>query len=141
MAMAGTDPGTTQSGTSRVLRRSRTDRGVGGVCGGLGVYFGLDPIVFRIAFVILALAGGGAGVPIYLVAWILMPEGQSTPPSPEARSTNPASLVIGALFVAIGLGLLADMVAPWFDRLFWPALLVGLGIFVITGSRSREGTK
>jgi phage shock protein C len=138
MAMASTDPGTAQSGSSRVLRRSRTDKMVGGVCGGLGVYFGLDPIVFRIAFVILALAGGGAGLPIYLVAWILMPEGQSTPPDPEARSTNGATLVIGTLFVAMGLGLLADMVAPWFDRLFWPALLVGLGVFVIVGARKGE---
>lgn len=140
MAMASTDPGTAESGTSRVLRRSRTDKVVGGVCGGLGVYFGLDPILFRIAFVILALAGGGVGVPLYLVAWIVMPEGESTPPSPEARSTNGASLVIGTIFVAMGLGLLAEMVVPWFDRMLWPVLLVGLGVFVIAGAR-REGSK
>lgn len=135
MAMANTDPGTARSGESRVLRRSRTDRVIGGVCGGLGAYFGLDPALFRIAFVILALAGGGAGLPIYLVAWIITPEGESTPPGSEARSTNPASLVMGTIFVAIGLGLLAEMMFPWFDRMLWPALLVGLGVFVITGAR------
>jgi phage shock protein C len=140
MAMASSNRGTATPGESRVLRRSRTDRVVGGVCGGLGVYFGLDPILFRIAFVVLALAGGGAGLPLYLVAWLIMPEGESTPPDAEARTTNGASLVIGTIFVALGLGLLADRVVPWFDRMFWPALLVGLGIFVITGS-GRERTK
>lgn len=140
MAMASTDPGTAKPDSSRVLRRSRTDKVVGGVCGGLGVYFGLDPTLFRIAFVILALAGGGAGLPLYLVAWIIMPEGESTPPGPETRSTNGASLVIGTLFVAMGLGLLAEMVVPWFDRMIWPILLVGLGVFVIAESR-KEGSK
>jgi phage shock protein C len=140
MAMANTDPGTARSTESRVLRRSRTDRVIGGVCGGLGAYFGLDPALFRIAFVILVLAGGGAGLPIYLVAWIITPGGESTPPGPESPSRNPASLVVGTIFVAMGLGLLAEMMFPWFDRMLWPVLLVGLGVFVITGTR-REGSK
>lgn len=52
----------------RLLRRSRDDRVIGGVCGGLGRYLGVDPVLLRIAMVILAIAGGG-GILIYLVAW------------------------------------------------------------------------
>ena len=55
------------------LTRATDDKVVGGVAGGLGRYFGIDPIVFRIAFVVLALAGG-SGVLLYLLAWVLVPD-------------------------------------------------------------------
>src|SRR4051812_6174053 len=55
------------------LTRSRTDRVAGGVAGGLGRYFGVDPILFRIAFVALTIAGG-AGLAAYGAAWLLLPE-------------------------------------------------------------------
>jgi len=54
------------------LRRTRDDRVIGGVCGGLGRYLGVDPVLMRIAFVILAFAGGG-GILVYLIAWVLIP--------------------------------------------------------------------
>ena len=54
------------------MRRTRDDRVIGGVCGGLGRYLGVDPVLMRIAFVILAFAGGG-GILVYLVAWVLIP--------------------------------------------------------------------
>ena len=55
------------------LYRSRTDRMIGGVCGGLGRYLGIDPIIVRLFFILLAI-GKGIGVLIYFVLWILMPE-------------------------------------------------------------------
>lgn len=58
--------------TSKRLYRSRTDSVIGGVSGGLGKYFNIDPIVIRILFVVLALAGGG-GVLIYAIAWMVTP--------------------------------------------------------------------
>jgi phage shock protein C len=45
-----------------------------GVCGGLGEFFGLDPVWFRLIFVIAALPGGIPGVPIYLICWLIIPE-------------------------------------------------------------------
>jgi phage shock protein C len=45
-------------GGQRVVRRSRSERVVAGVCGGIGRYLGVDPVLLRIAFVILALANG-----------------------------------------------------------------------------------
>ncbi len=58
---------------SKRLYRSLTDRKFAGVAGGLGEYFLMDPLLLRLAFVILALAGGG-GVLIYVVLWIVTPE-------------------------------------------------------------------
>ena len=55
------------------MKRSRADRMLGGVCGGIAAYFdGLDPVIVRVATVALVFAGG-IGVAPYLAAWILMP--------------------------------------------------------------------
>ena len=54
------------------LYRSRTDRMIGGVCGGIAEYFNVDPTLVRLAGVILLFAG--IGVPAYLIAWIIVPE-------------------------------------------------------------------
>jgi phage shock protein C len=56
----------------RHLYRSRTNKVICGVCGGLGKYFGIDPLIFRILFVLIAL-GGGAGVLIYIIMAIIVP--------------------------------------------------------------------
>jgi phage shock protein C len=55
------------------LRRSRTDRWVGGVCGGLAEFFGISVFWFRLAFVILLIPGGLPGLVPYLVMWIIIP--------------------------------------------------------------------
>jgi phage shock protein PspC (stress-responsive transcriptional regulator) len=56
-----------------LLRRSYTDRMAGGVAGGLARYFGVDPMIVRIAFVVLTVVGG-AGVPLYLAGLLLIPD-------------------------------------------------------------------
>ncbi len=70
----------TDTGPSRPLRRRTTDRIAAGVCGGLADQVGIDIAIVRIAFVLLALLGG-AGIPLYVAAWLLIPaqgEAQST---------------------------------------------------------------
>jgi phage shock protein PspC (stress-responsive transcriptional regulator) len=57
----------------RTLRRSRTDRVGAGVAGGLGEYFGVDPVLFRVLFATAAFFGG-AGLLLYLLAWTVIPE-------------------------------------------------------------------
>jgi phage shock protein C len=54
------------------LYRSRTQRWLAGVCGGLGQYLGLDPTAIRVLFVLLALMVGG-GFLLYLLLWIIIP--------------------------------------------------------------------
>ncbi|RME83235.1 MAG: PspC domain-containing protein [Caldilineae bacterium] len=55
------------------LYRSRKDRMIAGVCGGLGEYFNIDPTLIRLALLFLVIWGGG-GVLVYLIAWIVIPE-------------------------------------------------------------------
>lgn len=56
------------------LYRSRTDRMIGGVCGGLAEYFDIDPVIIRIIAVILLLPGGLPGFVPYLILWLVVPE-------------------------------------------------------------------
>jgi phage shock protein PspC (stress-responsive transcriptional regulator) len=78
-----------RSGTR--LYRSRTDKMLGGVLGGLGAYLGVDPLVLRIAAVLLGLMSTGTFVIAYVVLWVLVPEDPfpavspgSAPPAPPA---------------------------------------------------------
>ncbi len=56
------------------LYLSRTDRKIGGVCGGLGEYYEKDSTLIRILFVLLALFSFGSGIVIYLVMWLIVPK-------------------------------------------------------------------
>ncbi len=56
------------------LFRSREHRMIAGVCGGVGEYFDIDPVVIRLIFAVATILGWGSTVVIYIIAWILMPE-------------------------------------------------------------------
>jgi phage shock protein C len=56
------------------LRRSSDNRILLGICGGLGEFFGINPIWFRLAFVIAAIPGGLPGILLYLILWVIMPK-------------------------------------------------------------------
>ncbi|SRR6056297_1548240 len=58
------------------LYRDPDNRILGGVCGGMGAYFKVDPILFRILFILIALAGG-SGIIIYLILWLVVPEAKT----------------------------------------------------------------
>ena len=55
------------------LYRSRNDRKLAGVCGGIAEYYGWDPTLVRVAWIVLTLLGG-SGILIYLILWLVMPE-------------------------------------------------------------------
>ena len=127
------------SGTSadlRRVRRSRRDRVFGGVCGGLGRYFGVDPVLLRVAAVALALSGG-VGLLAYLVAWILIPEETGDEYGPAVRGGAQGwTVVVGAVLVASGVLLLIRDLVPWFSMaLFWPLVVVGVGVLIMTSAR------
>ncbi|MEX2240491.1 MAG: PspC domain-containing protein [Burkholderiales bacterium] len=73
----GAQPG---PGNGKRLRLSAGDRMIGGVCGGLGEFLELDPVLFRAAFLVLAVVGG-LGILLYLVLWLLIPG-----PAPEGAA-------------------------------------------------------
>jgi phage shock protein C len=119
-------------GGPRVVRRSRGERVIAGVCGGIGRYLGVDPMLLRIAFIVLALANG-LGVIAYVVAWVAIPEerpGQPLAAAPEPRRET-GRLVLGGSLVVLGLVLLVDRLAPNLDELFWPVAVVAVGVAVM----------
>jgi phage shock protein C len=61
------------NGSRPSLRRSRSDRILAGVCGGLGQFFGVSPIWFRLAFLIALIPGGVPGILAYLILWVIIP--------------------------------------------------------------------
>lgn len=121
----------------RRVRRSRTDRVFGGVCGGLGRYLNVDPILLRIAAVALALSGG-LGVLAYLIAWLVIPEENGTEPATPTPGVNRhgVAVVVGASLVALGALLLVQQVVPWFSSaIFWPIVIVAVGVAVVFSAR------
>lgn len=77
-----------RSGTR--LYRSRDDRWLGGVLGGLGRYLGVDPLVLRLATVLLTILGAGSFVIAYIVLWVLVPEEPLTVETPASTSSTGA---------------------------------------------------
>ena len=64
------------------LYRSKTDRFIGGVAGGMAQYFNLDSSIMRLIFVAFALFGG-PGILVYIIMWIIVPEEPAPLPPPE----------------------------------------------------------
>lgn len=127
----------------RRLVRSRDDRVVAGVCGGLGEYLGVDAVLIRIAALILVFAGG-AGIVLYAIGWIAMPDGEATEPGeePVPASTEPpertrGAVLLGLVFVALGAFFLVDEI--WADVLawkyVWPIALIAVGAVVLLRAR------
>src|SRR5919106_5752245 len=90
----------------RRLLRSRDDRVISGVAGGLGKYFDVDPVFFRVGFVALAFLGG-IGLLLYVAALLFVPSEDPTGGEPPPRSR--AVTIAGAVaLVIVGLALVAD---------------------------------
>lgn len=64
--------------TRHKLRRSRNNRVIAGVCGGLGDFYGIKAFWFRLLFLILFLPGGLPGLIPYLILWIIIPKAKRT---------------------------------------------------------------
>jgi phage shock protein C len=129
---ASPPPPPTGPRAERLLRRSSDDRLLAGVCGGLGRYLGVDPVLLRIAAVVLALANG-LGLIAYVIAWIVIPEERSGQPAAGARPPRQemGRLVLGGSLVVLGLVLLLDRLAPDLQRLFWPLAVVAAGAAIM----------
>ena len=130
----------TPTPSPRRLLRSRDDRVVGGVAGGLGKYFNLDPVFFRVGFVALAFLGG-LGALLYLAALLFVPSEDPAGGDPPRRS-RALTIAGAALLVVVGGAILADG-GWWFGGfLFGPlgALLVlGAVVWWLVWGRAGSG--
>jgi phage shock protein C len=126
----------TQSPANRPqLRRSRQHRVIAGVCGGFGDYLGIDPVVVRIVMVALIFAG--VGVLAYIVGWIVMPDTApgEPEPAPSAQDRRAVAVVVGAGLIAIGGLQVMRYAMPGHHDVFWPIVLVVVGVAVLLTSR------
>jgi phage shock protein PspC (stress-responsive transcriptional regulator)/predicted membrane protein len=92
---------TAEAPRPRRLRRSKRDRMIAGVAGGIGDYFRIDPVLVRIGFVALALFGG-AGLIVYPVAWVLVPDHDGAPRGIR-EILKLGAIVVSALALSFGL--------------------------------------
>lgn len=121
---------------SRWLTRSLTDRVWGGVCGGLGIYLGLNPWWVRAAFIILGVFTAGTGVLIYLALWLILPpETLADLSLHERRVTNAETVIlIGGVVIAMGLIVLArnlDVLAGENGDAFVPLVIIVFGLTLL----------
>src|SRR5215217_490289 len=110
----------------RRLTRSSSDKLIGGVAGGLGRYFGVDPILFRIAFVVLTFAGG-VGVIAYIGLLAFVPADDDSRIFGSRRDANVVGAVLLGLLVVIILGPPFFFIGP---ALIPIALLIGIGLLL-----------
>ena len=106
----------------RIRRTRGADRKVAGVAGGLARHLDIDPIILRVAFVVLVFFGG-AGLLLYGACWLLLPEDGSAgaPLSLDDRNRSIALVVIGAVSVLLVLG---DSIGQF--GFPWPLALIAL---------------
>ena len=114
--------------SEKKLYRSVSNRVIAGVCGGIGEYFEIDPVIIRVLFVVAAL-GGGFGVLMYIVLWIVIPEygthaapvAHTTPQHDDARSRNTLAWVL----LVFGVAMLFNNFFPRIDLFrLWPLVLI-----------------
>ena len=132
---------TLQTPMVKRLERSRSEKMLAGVCGGLGRYFDIAPAVFRLGFVVLTLLGG-AGILVYIAAVLVMPkEGEESSVAEDVlkkRREHPARLVALGLIAVAVLSLLArastwpSAGAAWF-------LVLAAGVVLLWTSSRRRG--
>ncbi|GIU92334.1 MAG: hypothetical protein KatS3mg011_1240 [Acidimicrobiia bacterium] len=117
--------------------RSRSDRVIAGVCGGLARSLGVDPILIRVAFLAAAFIQG-VGLLAYIVLWLVMPEEDSTTGNERDTVPNPAlRRTVGWVMVGVGALVLADRLAPGLGDLLWPAALIAIGLVLALGKGPR----
>lgn len=132
-------------GEAKRLYKSRTNRMIDGVCGGVAEYFGLDPTLVRIAWVLLTLLGG-SGILLYIIAMIVMPANPSFVLRPEGASVTTSSasnhrfwgillVIVGALLLMSNLGLWHRWWGFSWDVML-PTVLILAGIAFLFGGRN-----
>ncbi|MGH2774067.1 MAG: PspC domain-containing protein [Actinomycetota bacterium] len=118
------------------------DRVVGGVAGGLADYFGIDPLLVRLAFAGFALIGGG-GLVLYVLGWIFIPErgeGETVGKAPRvdaAKYLGFGLVAIAALIFIDGIGFGPRGMGP-FEHIFFATILVGLGVYLLRKESAPE---
>ncbi|MFJ6778119.1 PspC domain-containing protein [Streptomyces yangpuensis] len=121
------------------LRRSKRDKVLAGVCGGLGRYFDLDPVVFRIVLGVLAVTGG-VGLIFYGFAWLLLPqEGEEDSEAKKLLTGRIEGATLAAVFAAlVGCALFLSMLDNGALAVFSVLVVLALGGASYWSQRRRQ---
>ncbi|WP_222194195.1 PspC domain-containing protein [Modestobacter italicus] len=128
------------------LRRSRSDKVIGGVAGGLAEYTGIDALLWRVGAIALTLAGG-SGIIIYLLLWLLMPAapaaqpGDPAPRTPSGPRSPVPGVTVAALLIVLGLGVLVTQFTDLDlgPRGFLGSALLVVGVGLVVGALTGVG--
>jgi phage shock protein PspC (stress-responsive transcriptional regulator) len=137
---------------NKKLYRSRKDKMLGGVAGGIAEYFEIDPVILRIIFAVTFFVFGG-GLLAYIIMWIIIPqeplviinndlhEGpKTTGPDPQVErksNINQTGSTGGAVLIVIGVLFLLHNFHPIFHfRHYWPLIIIAIGAGLLTHSRN-----
>ncbi len=133
------------------LYRSRTDKMMGGVAGGLAEYFEVDPVIIRAVFIISTLAWG-ISLLAYIVLWIIVPvnpvetvifeseAGKSEAGEEKSEENRPPvihqkkdkKIIFGFILIAVGVFIIMDNFFPILDLdMFIAIMLIGIGIYLL----------
>lgn len=127
-------------GVENRLERILSDRVLGGVCSGLGRYFGIDPTIVRLIFCI-AFFIFGTGLLAYIILWIAMPARNESRQAENENSENlpqttydksKGNWAIGITLIVLGSWLLACNFIPDLHLVkLWPVAIIAIGIVLI----------
>lgn len=132
------------------LMRSEEEQIIAGVCGGLAQYLGVDPVLVRLAFLLL-IPAGGVGLPLYFILMIIMPSeadvdltqseimeknleglGDTISSSVERSRQHPnGPSIAAALLIVMGFYFLLQNFGWINGSIIWPLALILLGIFML----------
>ena len=122
---------------NRIYKSSR-DKVLAGVCGGVAEYFNIDPVIVRLIWVIATLAGG-AGLLVYIIAAIIMPqdgENNSMEREYDNYDSDKGKKILGIAFVLFGIFFISKNYLRWIDNEALIAVaLIGVGVFLYMQNR------
>ena len=128
------------------LLRSRKNRVIAGVCGGLGEYFDIDPVLIRLAWIVFSFFMG-AGVFVYIIAWIAIPDAKSKKnliedwsgikDKPTTKQSREMQLIAGFFILFLGVTFLLSNLGLFFWNwgFTWPFVLIAIGVIIIFSRR------
>lgn len=132
-----TVPEAPSRGQVRRLHRSRTNRVLAGVCGGIAEYYGSDPTAVRLAALIIGLFTGVVPMVVaYIVAAIVVPDGDGAFAADDRAAVAPGqtAIILGALLVLIGIVGFANVWLHVDWDVVWPFALIGLGSVIVVAT-------
>jgi signal transduction histidine kinase len=127
------------------LERSRDDRMLAGVAGGIAKHLGLSSTVVRLGFAASVFAAG-FGIIVYVLTWLLAPLEAQEAPQPDATATSrrlrmpSLAQIVGIGLLAIGLAVVLGVSGLWFGGAQgWPVLVAAIGFAILWARRGDEG--